>query len=241
MNSVITGAGGGSNIAFNKSGAGTVVLTKPVLANGQYTINQGTVRLAAGNQTLWAYNQGNSYLSMSGGTLDLNGTVQMTGAIFQDNQPADVTPVITSTGGNSTLVINAPDGRDFAGTITGPVALAYGSTAASALTLWSNNTYTGPTLVYGGTLQLAGNAQLSGTSAIELSYSTLQLNNGQDSGGGGGGAYLANRIPDTAPITMRGVAVTSMANLTSGRLRSGLPSGSGAKHCAIDLVTSMSN
>ena len=78
MNSVITGAGGGSNSGFVKSGTVTVVLTKPVLANGQYTINQGTVRLAAGNQTLWGYNQtsANSYFSMTGGTLDLNGTTQ---------------------------------------------------------------------------------------------------------------------------------------------------------------------
>ncbi|NBX34831.1 hypothetical protein EBR16_05660, partial [bacterium] len=202
LNAALTGSSGGNNVGFNKSGAGTLVLNRSSLISGQYTINQGTVKLGAGNGTLWGYNQGNanSYFSMNGGTLDLNGTTQVIGGLFQDNQPADSTPVITSTGGAATFVSNAADARDFAGTITGPVGFAYGNTGAATLTLWSNNTYTGPTLVNGGVLQLAGNAQLSGTSSIELSYGALYLNNNADVGG----ALVNNRIPDTAPITMRG-------------------------------------
>lgn len=201
LNSAITGSS--TYAAFVKSGTGTAVLNRPVLANGHYVINQGTVKLGAGNNTLWGFNQANSYLLMWDGTLDLNGTSQMTGALYQQNSPSPSAAVITSTNGAANLFINAPDARDYSGVITGPVGLAYGNTTATSLTLWADNTYTGPTLVYGGILQLAGNAKLSGTSSVELSYGALYLNSNADGGIGGGGALVNDRIPDAAPITMR--------------------------------------
>ena len=52
------------------------------------------------------------------------------------------------------------------------------STSANSYTDWniySANTYTGPTILNGGRLQLLGTATLSNTSSLTISQSTLLL------------------------------------------------------------------
>ena len=195
LNSAIVGAPTSSSAYLTKAGTGTVILAARALYTGQTSILQGTLRLNAGDNTL-VYAGANSFLSMgSGGTLDLNGYVQQVSGLFNDNTISDPSMVITGSAG-STLIVNS-DARSFAGAITGAVAFQRGG-SATATTLYSDSTYTGSTLISGGTLALTDSAKLSGTTDITIDYAgTLSIGNT-------GTVDLGNRINDAATVKLRG-------------------------------------
>jgi autotransporter-associated beta strand protein len=167
-----------------------------------FTINGGgTVSLAAGvTNTLFPGVQGGtvgSYLSVGkGATLNLNGGVQLVGGLNSPNNTA-----IPGSGGTITSVaaatlVNAGGAAlGWAGQITDNVF--YAKAGAQTQTIYSDNTYTGGTLINGGLVVLRDSGRLSGTGNITINYAQLMAYNDGLSGD-------FDRINDTSAITLNG-------------------------------------
>ena len=103
----------------------------------------------------------------------------------------------TGTAG-STVVLRRDASRSFTGTFTGSLGLLSGSTvAANVWTLTQNNTYTGPTLINGGTVSLVNAGAFSQTSALTINRGGLTLDNTAS-------MDVAVRIPTALPISLGG-------------------------------------
>jgi autotransporter-associated beta strand protein len=192
------------NIGVVKAGAGTLTISSPVAPipgistggntySGQLVINQGTVKLNGGTNTI----QANNFVSLDGGTLDLNGNAQTVLGLFTDGAVAGAGGTVSnSAAAQATLVNNADNtARNFAGAITGSVF--YNRAGQSTLTFFSPQTYTGNTLINGGTTVLRDEAALLNTPAIDLNFATLTLDNATSI------KDVSNRINDAAPIALR--------------------------------------
>jgi len=197
----------GSSGGLAKSGAGVMTFSSQQFYSGLTSVNQGTLKLNGGTNTLFFNND----FALQGGSLDLNGSAQVLNVLRTDSavaQNANFTPgvggnVINSSATQATLgLVNA--GGNFSGTINGNLALVRSTNAGSYndWNIYTANTYSGPTLLNGGRTQLLGNATLGSTSSIEISQATLRLSNNNalsilDQ-------QVDNRVNDAAPILMRG-------------------------------------
>ncbi|MEA3207689.1 MAG: hypothetical protein QOE70_746 [Chthoniobacter sp.] len=192
ISSTITGGSGGSTFAFTKSGAGMLTLTAPNFFTGQTVVNQGTLKLAGGTNTLFF----NNYMHLgAGATLDITGTSQYLQDLFSDGAVANGGGMVTGNAA-STLVLNRDNSaRNFAGNFTGGLSLV--RSGLSTWTLYSNSDFTGTTLINGGVTVLKDAARFSGSETINIQYGTLSLDNS-------GTMDVADRIKPTATVTLRG-------------------------------------
>jgi len=193
IGAVIANSSGG----LTKTGAGTLTLTAANLFTGATTINQGTLKLAGGDNTLLA---GQAMNVNYGGTLDLNGTVQMVGVLSSLGSSGGEVPqdggVITSSGGTTaTLVNNETSGSTFAGEIKGDVEFAH--SGAGTLNFTAVNDYTGDTLQNGGTIILKDDGAITATAIINITYAILRMDNT-------GLSASNDRINDLADIILSG-------------------------------------
>ena len=160
--------------------------------SGQLVLNQGTLKLGAGiNNAIQPYN----YFSAMGGTLDLNGTSLQTYGFFNDSTVPGNGSNITSTNGTGHLMITT-DARNFSGTISGDVK--FSKSGSGTFNFYSDLTYTGATLINGGLTVMYQDARLSATSAIDLNFGNLYLENNNS------WSDNMDRLNDAAPVTMRG-------------------------------------
>jgi len=203
ISSNIIGGGGGANGGLTKGESGTLILGGTAFYSGQTVINSGTLKLSSGNNTIQYAN----YMAVgSGATLDLNGNAQLVTDLFTDN--ATVTGLgtvgssnatVSGAAATSTLAIKGDaSSRAFTGTISGGLSLVHSATAATTWTLTQNETYTGSTLINGGTVTLQNAGAFSGTSSVTINRATLNLDNN------GGSMDVANRIPAGVGITLGG-------------------------------------
>jgi autotransporter-associated beta strand protein len=238
VTSTLSGTGG-----FTKADPGMLVLNPPAnqvgLANvttnvtltGTYNINGGTLQLGANNAIA-----PNSFLRLPvGGTLDLNGKAQYVQALFNDAITSGAGLSVEGAGGTVTgsagslLVANYDNtARQFSGTITG--AVAFNRAGQNTQVFYGNNTYTGPTLLNGGTTSLRDGGRLSGTSSIDINYAGLTLDNNLTNPTGT--KSLADRVNDAAPITLRGGTIT-----VNGRIQTATTEALGAVSLARGFST----
>ena len=209
ITSPINGGQGISNgaMAVIKAGAGTLTLAPAATSlnglsgvahstmNGQYVLNDGTLKAGTGLTNVFG---ALNYFALNGGTLDLNGTSQMVHGFFSDSVVGGAPGIVTSSTGTGHLLINSDNGaRNFAGSIQGATKLTRSS--ANNLSFYSNNTYTGATVINGGNILLRDDGAFSATSAISVNYTGgLYLENA------GSANNSNNRVNDAAPITLRG-------------------------------------
>lgn len=207
--SSIIGTSGG----LVKSGAGTLELTTGFHTyTGITQVNQGVLKLSGGDQTLFP----NQNLTLAGGALDLNGSVQNVNVIRADNQGLGRNDQLAVTGGS---VINTSATEALLGISTGNISfsgsIGNGNAADSDIAvlrsqaagsfqdwnLYGNHTYTGASLFNGGRTQVLDGARLSGTTAVEIANATLLF------AGSNASAELVetgNRLNDSASVTLRG-------------------------------------
>lgn len=212
ISSTMNGGNGqaNGNIGLVKAGAGTLTLAPATslvtglgglginTMGGQLVINGGTLKLGTGVKNAM---QTNNFVSITNGTLDLNGNSQQILSLFNDSTVAAGAGVVTSSTGTGNLVVNQDNaGRGWNGSIQGSVNFA--RSGQNTLTLYSNSTYTGVTTINGGTTTLRDEGAFSGTSALEIGYATLNLDSGTST------MNSNNRLNDTAAITLRGGTLT---------------------------------
>jgi len=205
LNVPIAGTTGG----ITKSGAGTLTLTAGNTNHGSVNVNEGTLKLGGGDQTIFP---GRSLILNAGGTLDLNGTVQhfnllesrlITALAQSDLFSANTGGLVVNSSGSQATLGLATASVTFAGSIQGDIAVARAAAASGFVdwNLYSDQTYTGPTLLNGGRTQLLDGGRLSGTSSIEISNAMLLLGSSNASVEP---SDFTDRIRDAAPITLRG-------------------------------------
>jgi len=211
ISSLMTGGNANSTGGLVKAGGGTLTLSTPTATIGgltalsrntlnmQSVVNQGTLVLNGGTNTLGT----NNYLEVgTTGTLDLNGTSQYVLGLYTDGTYNGIANTVTAGGtitstAAATLVTNT-DARDWAGTITGNVAFSKGGN--NTMTVYTPQTYTGPTQIVTGTVSLRDYGAITGTSGIALNYASLTLDNT-------GAANMSGRLGGV-PLTLRGGLLT---------------------------------
>jgi len=196
------GVGNGSP-SLIKAGEGTLTIAPPLSAvnglgalgtntmSGLFMLNQGTVKLGSLNAIL-----ANNFFSAIGGTLDLNGKSQLFFGTFTESTITNQGTNITSTNGAGHLLINADNnGRQFAGRLTGDVSLT--RSGLNTLNIWGVNSHTGTTTLNGGNTVMYGDAAFTATSALNISYANLYLDNDNSL------RASADRINDSAVVNLR--------------------------------------
>jgi autotransporter-associated beta strand protein len=186
-----------SNSDVIKVGAGTLLVSAKQYYGGQTTVLEGTLKLAAGNNTLFG-GAGNILNVERNGTLDLNGNLLYASRLRSLGSQAGAGGVITNSSATpATFVVGKYD-LGFYGSVQG-ANVSFASVAGSgSLIISSLQTYGGTTYVSGYRLYLRDEAELRNTTAINLSYGRLEVNNGDNSN-----VQLLNRINDAAPISSR--------------------------------------
>ncbi|MDB6076147.1 MAG: Autotransporter-associated beta strand repeat protein, partial [Verrucomicrobiaceae bacterium] len=211
ITSTLFGGPGQTNTGMSwvKAGTGTLTLSPPAtaipgvpanLSTGLFVINQGTVALGGGNNSI----QFNNFMELGfGGTLNLNGFAQYVTELFADGTVANSGGTVTGPSGagvRNTIVLNRDNSaRNFAGVITGNVGLNRGG--LNNWTLFSNNDFTGPVALNGGLTILRDLGAFSGTSRLDINYgATLQLDNSQSNSTTG----ATDRLNDTKAVNING-------------------------------------
>ena len=165
ISSSISGAGSG----FTKTGSGVLNLSGANFYSGGTTLSNGTINLS-GSGTLGSTSNA---LTVNAGTLNLGGTNQIVGALNGTGGTIN-----TSTGSSTLTVGNGGGSGSYAGSITNTGSVALTKTGAGTQTLTNNNSYTGPTIIDDGTLELkntGGVPALTGTSSVAVNNSGTLL------------------------------------------------------------------
>jgi outer membrane autotransporter protein len=131
---------GGSG-ALTMNGGGTLILSGANSYSGGTTVNAGTLQLASG-----ASLASGSALAVNGGTFALNSNSMMVGALSGTGGAISL--------GSGTLTANSASSTTLASAISGTGGLS--KLGTGTLNLTGANTYTGPTMVNGGTLSVNG-------------------------------------------------------------------------------------
>jgi X-X-X-Leu-X-X-Gly heptad repeat protein/autotransporter-associated beta strand protein len=148
LSSVITSTQTGGLV---KGLGGNLEILSQQFYTGTTTLNGGTTQLASGvTNTLFA---GQSLAVNLGATLDLDGNIQYAGALSSGGILPNTGGTITNSSLTTTTFVASETGSTtWAGNITGNLNFVRAN--GSTLTVESDNTYTGATLLTGGTTRM---------------------------------------------------------------------------------------
>jgi autotransporter-associated beta strand protein len=192
----------GSIIGANtlaKAGAGTMIFSNRQYFTSTLNVLNGTLKLDGGLNTIYAPAAGAFFNSAPGSTLDLNGNVQGINALASPAAAPGGGGNIISSSGTGTLV--GYTGGTFGGVVSGQIN--YARMGGGTQTMSNANTYSGWTLLGGGTTTLRDDATLLNTSAFDINFATLFLDNNANLQRG-----INNRVNDAALVTLRGGTIT---------------------------------
>lgn len=209
----ITGTGG-----LTKTGAGTQALTGTNDYSGVTTVNQGTL-LFTNTSALYNGNDANwtdtNIVVNSGGVLALRLGDGTNG--FTAGQLLSISQLGTATGGfrdGSLLGIDTTNGdatftNAFTNTNSGANGIGLVKLGANTLTLTGNNTYSGPTVIAAGTLQVGGggNSGSLGTGAV-TNNGVLVFNRADN-------AEVGNPISGTGGLVFNGTGTVTLTGTNS--------------------------
>jgi autotransporter-associated beta strand protein len=178
-----------------KSLGGVLNLNARQFVSGTTFVNGGTLRLQAGAVNTLLPN--NALAVNFGGTVDLNGGAQFVGSLYsigsaasEDEQGGTVT---NQAGSQATLVTNA--NGSFGGVVSADVYLA--KVGTNGLNLLYPQTYTGGTLIAGGSLTLTDDGSILNSASVAVRFGQLSLTNTNLKD-------VPNRLGDAIPITLTG-------------------------------------
>jgi autotransporter-associated beta strand protein len=215
--------------SINKFGDGELVLSARGFLPRPVYLNSGTLTLAGGANTLayavataptatgtntTAPTTASALYVSTGGVLELNGNDQAVGGLFGNAGSSIVLPgsggVVTNSSVTAATLTALPSAAStFAGSLTGN--LNFVRAGIGGLTMTAPNTYTGSTVIAGGTVVLQDLGTLENTSRLTIIGTPLIWNDT-------GLVAVSNRLPATAPIDLLGGSLSwsSRTDLTSG-------------------------
>jgi autotransporter-associated beta strand protein len=203
-------AGTTGTAGLEKADGGTMNLNNRAYYTGATTVNNGTLNLNSSTAntiavvpTAGAATVSQLNLNGTSATVNLNGQSQAFGALTSVNPLPGMGGTLTNTGAAATVSLNPAAASVFGGSITGAIALT--RSGAQTTTLTNANTYTGATIVRGGTLQLRDSGTISSTAGLTLNYGTLNWDN---FGLNAAGTPNPTRIAATNPVTLQGGTFT---------------------------------
>ena len=208
IHSLITGTQG---LILSGAGAGNKILS--LSGNNTFTggVNVYAGILSVASSGALNASGSNALTVQAGGTVRLNGNEASFSGLSGSG-------IINSNSGATPALLKVNGGGNFSGTlVNGTVgSLAITKTGSTTLTLGGVNTYTGPTLIQNGVLQLNGtggnpgtNGRLTATSSVQIQQgATLRINKGN----GVGSSNNADRLNDAAPITLSGGTLNFSVN-----------------------------
>ena len=208
INSVVSGGA-----TLTKTGAGRLIINASQTFTGAVFINQGTLKMA--NRATFTANKNISVAANAVWLLD--GTSQAVdnltgwGLIGEEVATAGNDILTVGGGGSSSTFAGSIAGGN--GTAAGLRGIALNKAGAGTFILTGENTYTGPTTISGGTLQV-GNGSATGTLGTgPVTNSSSLVFNRSDSG------YTAlvvpNTISGTGTLTMTGGGRIFLTSTTS--------------------------
>jgi autotransporter-associated beta strand protein len=188
------------------SGGGTLNLNKRAYYTGTTTVNEGTLVLNGGENTIvvtpttaLAANTGSfQSVGVNGGVLDLNGNSQVIGSLFTTN-PSVAGGVLTNSSASIATLVAVSASTTFAGSLTGN--LNFDKSGSGTLVMAGNNTYTGSTIIRSGSLVLRDAGSILGTSQIAVKSATLDWDS---TGLNPLGTDNPLRIQPSVPLTLEG-------------------------------------
>jgi len=183
-----------SGYSLTKAGTGNLTLSNANLYSGQTTINGGTITLSGGNNRL-LINQ--AMVVNKGGTLDLGANNQQVGTLSSTGSVVGAGGIIT---GSGTLTVNEGTASTFAGRIRGSVKLV--KSGSQLLTLTDDSDTSGSISVLANGLTLKDGGKLSGTTQINVKFTTLTIDNT------GTMDLQDGRVNNAAAITLDGGTLT---------------------------------
>lgn len=169
----VTGGGG-----VTKNGTGTLTLTGASTFTGALTINSGNVVLGIGTGLGAAgvaspVLNGTSTLSINGFAPSLQNLTAASGTTLQNGGAANVAMTLTPGANSSSILAGTIQNGGGAGTF----GLTVNSAVGGAVTLSGNNTYSGPTILTAGQLNV-NSATAIGNSALTLTAGILDNTSG---------------------------------------------------------------
>lgn len=193
-----------STTAIVKNGSGTVTLNGANTHTGGTTITAGTLRTGVAN----ALSIGNTALTITGGTLDLNGISSQQVSAFNGGGGTILNSV---NGGTANLTVG---GNNLGGTYSGTIAdnSGGGATGIVALTkvgsatqiLSGPNTHSGGTNLSGGVLQIGAvsSGSVGSITSSAIGKGVLTLTSGTLSSNGGTARTILNAVTFAGNITL---------------------------------------
>ncbi|MBS0660945.1 MAG: autotransporter-associated beta strand repeat-containing protein [Verrucomicrobia bacterium] len=204
-------AGAGTNLTVQstlsgaslfKSGQGTLTLSGPFLGAGNVLIEEGTLLLSGSRASLHPRGFGATVTVAAGATLDLGGfdrsISNLNSALSLGSFGRGVVQDGTVQLGDRRLTLRGSQSSTFSGDLVGTGGLTLAN-ATTALT--QPVSYSGPTHVFGGSLQLVDRGTLLNSSLFEIRGGSLSLSNQVETGGLG---YVAQRISAAATLNLAG-------------------------------------
>jgi autotransporter-associated beta strand protein len=200
LNDIIGGSGG-----LTMSSTGLWQLGSTNTYTGTTTVNSGTLQIG-NNFQAGTLGNGNNTLAMNGGTVDLNGW-----ALGVGNLTGSSGTITNSYTNEIALTLTTTGTASYAGSINnGSGIVDFYKQGSGTQTLTGSNSYSGPTTVAAGALNIAGsNALSSSTSVTVQSGAALQLSGGVS--------------PAAVPLNLSGTGITggALENVTGTNTYSG--------------------
>jgi autotransporter-associated beta strand protein len=220
-NQTLSGAISGSG-SLVKSANGTLTLSGSNSHSGGTTISGGRVLATSAN----ALGDASAAVTVSGGAyLDLRTNTTRTGAVTFNGGY-----MVTDNGAPSSMINNGgsyalSNAAEIVAVLGGTAGLTAGGTGASIL--WRSNTYTGATVVTGGTLRLDGSGGISGSSALQVdSGATFSMT----------GIFLTSNNVTVAGLTNAGTVTGNAGALTVNTANNTLQTSTGKIEGGIGLT-----
>lgn len=202
----ISDLGAPSSLHLVKVGAGTLTLSGANTYSGTTTVNGGV--LASGTANALPATTAVTLANTAGAALDLNGNSQTIASLAGGG----TTGGNVGLGANAVLTVGDAASTSYGGVISGTGTASLTKTGSGTLTLNANHTYSGPTVVSGGTLKLGTTVAVAATTQTF----TSDANSGIGTAGLGTAGYThALKFGSSGTLTINGVTFTGTGNATS--------------------------